>query len=164
MVRMAKDERSYKEVLDRTNTMEVGKGSADEAKMQYNSIPHPINAKFSGRDDVLEKVDAAIGNNPAGGPASLSSVAPFGLGGEGKTQIAIQFAYRNLDKFDVVIWVAADNAISIGQSLKTVAEGLNLFGADDDTKDAAAAMWKVKNWLSSRSKCIFFIRGGMCVR
>ena len=152
MARMAKDELNYKEVLDLMHAIKVGKGTGAEDKVRYNNIPHPINSKFSGRDDVLEKVDAAI-VDPDGTSSSLRSLALFGLGGVGKTQIAIQFAYRNLDKFDVVLWVAADNAISIGQSLKTVAEGLNLFGADDDTKDAAAAVWKVKNWLSSTSKC-----------
>ena len=148
---MAKDGRNYKEVLDLMNAIKVGKGVGGEARVRYNNISHPMNARFSGRDDILEELDTAI-VDPKGRSASLMSVALFGMGGVGKTQIAIQFAYRNLDKFDVVLWVAADNAISIGQSLKTVAESLDLFGADDDTKDAAAAIWRVKNWLSSTSK------------
>lgn len=155
MARMAKDERNYKEVLDLMNSIKVGKGAWGDADMRFNNIPHPMNAKFSGRDSMLESVDSAI-MEPDESSASLRSVALFGLGGVGKTQIAIQFAYRNMDKFDVVLWVAADNAISIGQSLKAAAEGLNLFDADDDTKDAAVAVWKVKNWLSSTSKCDSF--------
>lgn len=137
------------------NAMKAGKGTrGDDADVRFNTIPHPMNAKFSGRNAILESVDTAV-MEPHGSSASLRSVALFGLGGVGKTQIAIQFAYRNLDKFDVVLWVAADNAISIGQSLKAAAEGLDLFGADEDTKDAAVAVWKVKNWLSSTSKCVF---------
>lgn len=153
MARMAKDELNYKEVLDLMNAMKVGKGPGGDAKVRYNNIPHPMNTKFTGRHDILEKLDTAI-VDLAGSQASLRSIALFGLGGVGKTHIAIQFAYQNLDKFDVVLWVAADNAISIGQSLKIVAESLNLFGAGDDTKDAAAAIWKVKNWLGSTSKCV----------
>lgn len=52
-----------------------------------------------------------------------------------------------MDQFDVVLWVAAENEISISQSFRAVAEGLELLRTDDETKDSAAAMLKVKNWL-----------------
>ncbi|CAP73124.1 uncharacterized protein PODANS_2_5390 [Podospora anserina S mat+] len=61
------------------------------------------------------------------------------MGGVGKTQIATQYAYQSLDKFDAVLWMASDNAIAIGQSFRTVAGGLGLLGTDEETKDAAGA-------------------------
>lgn len=63
------------------------------------------------------------------------------MGGVGKTQIAIQYAYRNMEKFDVILWIAADNAIAIGQSFRTIADGLGLLGSNEETKDAAAAIY-----------------------
>lgn len=82
----------------------------------------------------------------------LNSLALFGMGGVGKTQIATQYAYQSLDKFDAVLWMASDNVIAIGQSFRTVAGGLSLLGTDDETKNAAGASWKAKSWLLTTSK------------
>jgi hypothetical protein len=144
IVRMQQDEGRYKEVLELLSSMTATDKSKTE-QIRYNNIPFPTNAKFSGREDVLESVHEAL--SPQVVSSSLQSLALFGMGGVGKTQIALQYAYQGLDHFDVVLWVAADNEIAIGQSFRAIGEGLGLFRTDDETKDAAAALMKVKNWL-----------------
>lgn len=148
LARMRKDETQYKEVLELLHAMKMN--NADEPKrIWYNNIPFAANAKFSGREDVLDAIDKSL--VPESTMPTLKSIALFGMGGIGKTQIAIQYAYRNLEKFDAVLWVAADNAISIGQSFRTIANGLGLLGNEEETKDAAAAIYKVKSWLATTS-------------
>lgn len=146
MIRMQQDKSRYQEVLELLSVMKLDKVNSQQ-RFLYNNIPFPASTKFSGREDVLEAVHKAL--DPGSRGALLKSVALFGMGGIGKTQIAIQYAYQNLRHFEAVLWVAADNAIAIGHSFRAIAEGLELLGSGDESKDAAAAVWTVKNWLTT---------------
>ncbi|KAI0113624.1 P-loop containing nucleoside triphosphate hydrolase protein [Nemania sp. FL0031] len=152
IARMRKDEGRYKEILELLNEMKMNELSNNE-KLRYNNIPFSSNPKFSGRRDILDTVHEALNiDSPS---SSLRSLALFGMGGVGKTQIAVQYAYQSLHHFDVVLWIAADNAIAIGQSFRAIANGLGLFETDDDQTDAAAAVWKIKNWLmTTKTTCL----------
>ncbi|KAI1147262.1 P-loop containing nucleoside triphosphate hydrolase protein [Nemania diffusa] len=152
MARMRKDEGRYKEVLELLTEMKMSESKGDK-RIQYNNIPFASNAKFSGRKDVLDTIHNIL--NIDSSSSTLKSMALFGMGGVGKTQIAAQYAHQNLQHFEVILWIAADNAIAIGQSFRTIANGLGLFEAEDDQKDAAAAVWKIKNWLlTTKSTCL----------
>ena len=148
MIRMQKDTSRYREVLELLNVMKLDKENSQQ-RVQYNNIPFSANAKFSGRKDILDAVHGALNPNLRG--SLLKSTALFGMGGVGKTQIAIQYAYQNLRHFEAILWVAADNAIAIGQSFRAIAEGLELLGPGDESKDAAAAVRTVRNWLTLTS-------------
>lgn len=148
LARMRKDETHYKEVLELLSAMKVSNTDGPK-RISYNNIPFGANAKFSGREDVLDAIGKFLDAETAA--TSVKSIALFGMGGVGKTQIAIQCAYCNLEKFDVVLWIAADNTIAIGQSCRTIADGLGLLGSDEEIKDATAAIYKVKNWLATTS-------------
>ncbi|TGJ79179.1 hypothetical protein E0Z10_g9594 [Xylaria hypoxylon] len=152
MARMRKDEGRYKEVLELLSDMKMGDSGSDK-RIQYNNIPFISNTKFSGREDVLDRVHNALDiDSPS---STLKSIALFGMGGVGKTQIALQYAYQNLQHFEVVLWVAADNPIAIGQSFRAIANELGLLKTDDDQKDAVAAVWKIKNWLiTTKTTCL----------
>lgn len=147
LARMRKDEIQYREVIELLNTMKTDK--ADETKrIRYNNIPFAANTKFSGREDIFDTIDKSLDLETRPSSPMLKSIALFGMGGIGKTQIAIQYAYRNIEKFDIILWIAADNAIAIGQSCRTIATGLGLLGGDE-LQDAAAAIYKMKNWLAT---------------
>ncbi|KAI0973577.1 P-loop containing nucleoside triphosphate hydrolase protein [Xylaria arbuscula] len=149
---MRKDEGRYKEVLEVLNDMKVSQ-LENERRFLYNNIPYTSNARFSGREEVLDTIHTSL--NPDSPSSALKSLALFGMGGVGKTQIAVQYAYKNLQHFDVILWIAADNGIAIGQSFRGIANGLGLFDTDDDQTDAAAAVWKVKNWLiTTKTTCL----------
>ncbi|KAG9254828.1 P-loop containing nucleoside triphosphate hydrolase protein [Emericellopsis atlantica] len=154
MARMRKDETQYKEVLQLSNAMKV-KPSNKPERIWYNNIPFAANTKFSGRHDILNAVGEAL--VPETTASMLKSIALFGLGGVGKTQIAVQYAYQNMDKFDIILWVAADNAISIAQSFRTIAEGLGLVGSVEEVKDAAVSIYKVKSWLATTESTYLII-------
>src|SRR5207249_3054928 len=63
---------------------------ATQHSPQVWTVPYPRNALFTGREDVLAQLAAAYGQGqPTWQPQALS-----GLGGVGKTQLAIEYAYR----------------------------------------------------------------------
>lgn len=146
LARMRLDQTKYKEVLELLSAPKA----VDPSKSLhgfYNNVPFAANTRFSGRGDVLDLVNTTL--DPRGDSSSTKSLALFGLGGVGKTQIATQYAYSNLKKFDAVMWIAADNAISIGQSCRTIADGLHLLASDGEKQDVGTAIYKVKSWLAT---------------
>jgi len=152
-VRMKQDGLRYKEVLELLGSMNMAKERSGES-VRYNNIPFPVNSKFSGRKDVLDEIHKIL--DPEVVASSVRSVALFGMGGVGKTQIATRYAHLNQEHFDAVLWVSADNVITISQSFRTIAEGLGLLQPGTGTQDAAAALWKVKDWLSATSMLTSF--------
>lgn len=82
---------------------------------------------------------------------SLRSFALYGMGGVGKTQIALKYANTSRDKFDSIFWISSDNAITIGQSFREIAKSLGLIQPGMESDDNAVTL-EVKSWLSSTSK------------
>ncbi|HIH87224.1 MAG TPA: TIR domain-containing protein, partial [Methanosarcinales archaeon] len=68
------------------------------------NVPHTRNPNFTGREEHLAKLKTAL---DSGKPAALTQ-AIHGLGGVGKTQLALEYAYRNAAKYDIVWWVRSE--------------------------------------------------------
>ena len=113
------------------------------------TTPFSANPKFSRRQNILETIHGALGPDTIAQIAK--SIALFGMGGVGKTQIAIQYAYQNLEQFEVILWVAADNDTTIGESFWAIADGLGQLGSEDEATDAVAAAGAVKKCLAMTS-------------
>src|SRR5262249_46857201 len=65
------------------------------------NVPYPRNPNFTGRQSILEQLEDAL---VSGMPAARSQ-AIAGLGGVGKTQTAVEYAYRHRDRYRAVLWV-----------------------------------------------------------
>ncbi|KAI1106051.1 hypothetical protein F4804DRAFT_69707 [Jackrogersella minutella] len=148
LARMSLDDHKYKEVIKLMDNLTTGRND-DDKQTKYRHIPFLQNSRFSGRSELLSKIHGAL--DPGQTPSSTKSIALFGMGGVGKTQLALQYAYQAVETFGVVLWVAADNLITISQSFRAIAQGLQLYQNTDEIQDSAAAIWKVKNWLSNTS-------------
>ena len=56
------------------------------------TVPYQRNSCFTGREAILQSVHTLLAAQQT--PASAQSIALSGLGGIGKTQLAIEYAYR----------------------------------------------------------------------
>jgi hypothetical protein len=88
------------------------------------------NARFTGREKDLEQLRDRLRTGRttavlAGGPQSLP-VALQGLGGIGKTQLAIEYAYRFRSAYDVVWWIDSDPVTFIDTQLSDLCDELDL--------------------------------------
>ncbi len=85
------------------------------------------NPAFTGRETLLLTLQRALERRSK---ASVLPHALHGLGGVGKTQLAVEFAYRYEDRYDIVWWIPAEH-----QSL--VLQSLNQLGRHLDTPETA---------------------------
>lgn len=109
---------------------------------------------FLGREDVMETIDSyllpgkidALDNDQGN---CLYSFAICGLGGIGKTSLAIEYAFSRRHAFDAIFWLNADNASILGGNFAQISTKL---GLEDSSSDLAASHSIVMNWLSKPLK------------
>lgn len=114
----------------------------------YWLVPLPRNPFFTGREDMLEALHAQLDVEQA--IALTQSAALHGLGGVGKTQIALEYAYRHSLDYRAVFWIGAETQEQIVSSLLRIAEVLQLPGQDG--KDQQRVVVAVQRWLSTHSQ------------
>ena len=135
-------------------TADLGNGSpayvvqgpgAGDGERGGDTLP-PRNPVFTGRDDML----AEVGRRLAGGPVGV--VAVRGLGGMGKSQVALEYAHRmrGCGRYRVAGWVRADSPVTAAEDLAAMAPLLGL-AADGPTGEVAtavaAALGSGRDWL-----------------
>jgi tetratricopeptide (TPR) repeat protein/transcriptional regulator with XRE-family HTH domain len=111
-------------------------------------VPLPRNPFFTGREEILAALAAQLGVDQA--VALTQSSALHGLGGVGKTQIALEYAYRHALEYSAVFWIGAETEESIVSSLLRIAEVLQVHGHDD--KDQQCVIAAVQHWLSTHKQ------------
>jgi len=93
------------------------------------------NASFTGRGEELERLrNQLIGSSRA----VVLPVALYGLGGVGKTQVALEYAHRYMADYDVVWWVSAEQRDMINPALAELAGHLKVRAGDSFSETAEA--------------------------
>lgn len=93
----------------------------------WGGVP-PRNNHFTGRVDLLVQLQQTLQEH------TRSTLVPqplHGLGGIGKSQVGVEFAYRNQFDYELVWWVQADDEPSIRRSLVSLARRLDVAESDD---------------------------------
>jgi hypothetical protein len=82
----------------------------------------PRNPRFIGRDGMLAELRRRLRADDG----TLTVQALYGLGGVGKTQLAIEYAHRFATDYDLVWWIDAQQPVLIPEQLARLAERLDL--------------------------------------
>jgi len=108
------------------------------------NIPEQRNPYFTGRDKYLQSMHEAL---RAGNTTVLTQLAP-GLGGVGKTQLALEYAYRYAGEYDGVWWLRAEQAVTLRQDYAKLASKLGI----PEARDQAQLVEAVRDELSQRDR------------
>ena len=104
------------------------------------------NPGFTGREDILAAVREAL---LTGGNAVVQAL--HGMGGVGKTQLAVEYAHKFADSYDLVWWIAAEQAELITGQFAALADDLGCVkpGTELDTLRRAvlAELRELDRWL-----------------
>jgi tetratricopeptide (TPR) repeat protein len=107
------------------------------------------NRNFTGREDLLADLKRRLAG---GATTAVLPEALHGMGGVGKSQIAIEYVYRNSKDYQLIWWIPAEQTNSIVQSLIELGEQMGLqAGADRSAVPAVLEALRVgrpySNWL-----------------
>jgi tetratricopeptide (TPR) repeat protein len=111
-------------------------------------VPLPRNPFFTGREEILEALHTRLHVEQV--VALTQSYAIRGLGGIGKTQIALEYAYRHALEYSAIFWIDAETIEHIMTSLLHIAELLQLHERQE--ADQQRLVEAVQRWLSTHSQ------------
>jgi len=117
------------------------------------NIPYPRNTIFTGREQLLQELADAF---TAGQDPSLSQAqAISGLGGIGKTQIAVEYAYQHRNDYKAILWTLADTRESLASGYVTIAKLLNL--PQKSEQDQEIIIQAVLLWLQTHGSWLLIL-------
>lgn len=97
------------------------------------------NPHFTGRDELLDELRQAL-LQPSSNPM-VQGRALHGLGGVGKTQIAVEYAHRYASSYDLAWWIPAEQDASIANALRGLAGQLGV-REDAEQDEMLVALWE----------------------
>ena len=103
------------------------------------------NPKFTGREKELAALQQRL---QEGKQAALTqSQSLTGLGGVGKTQLALEYAYLHCADYRVIWWVRAETENTLSADLAALAAAMDL--PEKDERDQRIILQAVRNWFQS---------------
>jgi len=124
--------------------------SEEQAKLPCVVLPSIRTTRFFDRTDVIEKMEKFFSEVEA--EQSFRSLAIYGLGGVGKSSVALKYAEGKLrnNEIDALFWIYSEKLVSIRQSFTEVALRLKLPDARPGDHEENHAL--VLNWLQHTRK------------
>lgn len=117
----------------------------DTAELPCFVLPSTGAPRFFDRDDVIEKIEKHFQDGDS--TSSLRSLALYGMGGVGKSHVAMKYLENKkiAKDFDAIFWVNAENPVAMGQSFTDIALRLKLPDTRPATHDENRMI--LKGWL-----------------
>ncbi|KAI1181506.1 P-loop containing nucleoside triphosphate hydrolase protein [Nemania serpens] len=137
------DDRSFQTVSEQLSNMCANRKSVIERRKQIARSPHFMvpfgrNRDFVGRGTILKQLLERI--PPGADQDDCQRTAVEGLGGIGKTQVALEAAYQVHDAHPdcSIFWVPAVDLTSFENAYREIGKLLSIPGIDDDKADVKA--------------------------
>ncbi|MFN2245285.1 MAG: FxSxx-COOH system tetratricopeptide repeat protein [Anaerolineae bacterium] len=112
---------AYGEYRERATQLPRASGIASPAMPTFQ-VPYNRNPNFTGRDELLEKLRTSF----LSGCPGTRVQALTGLGGMGKTQLAIEYTYRHRTDYQVIWWLRAEEPAALAADYARLSQSLHL--------------------------------------
>jgi len=120
---------------------------------KYWNVPHQRNPYFTGQEALLTDLHHQFEVDLSAASTRIQAIS--GLGGIGKTQIALEYAYRHRDAYRAVLWVNADTRESLVVDYVALAALLGL--PEQDARDHRLAVEAIKRWLETHDQWLLIL-------
>ena len=117
------------------------------------NIPFLRNPYFTGRDQLLQRLHQVLAADNTVALSQTRSIS--GLGGIGKTQTAIEYAYRYANEYEAVLWVQADSREVLVADFARLALTLNVL--EKEETDSFRMITAVKRWLEKHGPWLLIL-------
>ncbi len=111
------------------------------------NVPYRRNPLFTGREDVLEHLHTLLHTSKAVALTQVQAIS--GLGGMGKTQTALEYAYRYRDEYQAVFWCRAETRGVLVADFVSIAEAVGL--PEKEEQDQRIVIQAVQRWLQTHT-------------
>lgn len=115
-----------------------------------DNLPFARNRLFTGRVKLLKYLNETVQNNFM---ATLTSTSLKGIGGIGKTQLALEYAYQYYEQYQYILWVSADGEEVLKKSIADLSSLLQL----PDTLLLEDKIKAVQHWLANHSGWLLIV-------
>ncbi len=117
------------------------------------TIPYPRNPFFTGRQELLTYVHDQLYQTTA--VAVTQAQAICGLGGIGKTQVVLEYAYRYRQEYQAIFWVKADTRENLLADFLAIASLLQL--PEQSAGDRAVTAAAVRHWFQLHERWLLIL-------
>ena len=116
-----------------------------EPSLPIWNVPYRQNPYFTGREELLETLHQRLTKKHT----TILTQAITGLGGIGKTQTAIEYAYRHRKDYRIIWWLRAEELTTLAADYTKLAIELDL--PEHEATEQAIQIQAVRNWLEQHT-------------
>lgn len=112
------------------------------------SLPYPsLGTLFKGREEFLQRLRAGLERAADGRATAIVGQALHGLGGVGKTRLAVEYAWRYLEVYTALLFISAETPQDLRRNLAALSGPLVLDLPEQDAPDKEARVAATLRWL-----------------
>jgi tetratricopeptide (TPR) repeat protein len=118
-------------------------------------IPYDRNEHFTGRQSLLAELREKLSDTA---PNQFNHrVALFGLGGTGKTQLALEYVYSHKHTYSGIYWISGISDATLLSGFQEIASLTRCVGSEDLTTQPDSLVKKVRYWLNNQDNWLLVI-------
>jgi tetratricopeptide (TPR) repeat protein len=115
-----------------------------------NNLPL-VGSLFKGRDEFLEQLRSVLVNKPTHIAAVTAKQAIHGLGGVGKTRVAVEYAKRFSHEYTALLFITADSEASLKTNLANLCGAMVLNLPEQSAREQEVQVAAAIRWLREQS-------------
>jgi tetratricopeptide (TPR) repeat protein len=106
---------------------------------------------FQGRKEMLARLRKTLEQSPAGRATAIAGKVVHGLGGVGKTRLAVEYAWQHAADYSALLFVAASSPAELRRNLAALCERKILDLPEQQATEEKAREAAVLRWLQEHS-------------